>query len=377
MTVGSENFLGRKVNAQNPLEVQVITSALPDYAATEASLTAFKVQNNSNLLTVHSKLDTMNTHLTDIETAVESIDTDFNVTLSSRASESTLSSFKSENNINLNDIEADIESGNLILTSINGKLVTGTVIGDVNAAQKGIWSVGITNGSGASAVNVQDGGNSLTIDTPQLPSSLVSGRLNGNIGAWFDSTVPTVGQKTMDNSIPIVIASNQTPISIVSNPASEPGLGPYVTTNKVWSVCLSVNQASAGSNNPLLLIKNPVSSGKKVYIFKISAGINVTNVLSNFNIFIDPTITSNGSSQTIVNNYIGGSSSSVCTAFSLPTISVSGTRVRTAVCGQNTNSVVMAEDFSLVLGENHNLLITGNPSSNNRAAEIEIVWIEV
>jgi hypothetical protein len=41
---------------------------------------------------------------------------------------------------------------------------------------------------GANALPVQDGGNSLTVDTPQLPAALVSGRLDVNIGSGVSGT---------------------------------------------------------------------------------------------------------------------------------------------------------------------------------------------
>jgi hypothetical protein len=43
----------------------------------------------------------------------------------------------------------------------------------------------------------------------QLPAALVGGRLDTNTGAWLGSTAPTVGQKAMVDSIPVVIASDQ------------------------------------------------------------------------------------------------------------------------------------------------------------------------
>jgi len=126
-----------------------------------------------------------------------------------------------------------------------------------------IGDVTINNASGAAAVNVQDGGNSITVDgtvtanagtgpfpvsdnadsltvdapvgtplaarlsdgasfydatkTGQLPAVLVGGRLDGNVGAWLGSALPTVGQKVMLQSIPVVIASNQASIPINDN----------------------------------------------------------------------------------------------------------------------------------------------------------------
>jgi hypothetical protein len=71
-----------------------------------------------------------------------------------------------------------------------------TAISVSSAAQPGvdIGDVTINNAGGAAAVNIQDGGNSITIDTPQLPA--------------------TLGQKTMANSLPVVIASDQSTLPV-------------------------------------------------------------------------------------------------------------------------------------------------------------------
>lgn len=47
-----------------------------------------------------------------------------------------------------------------------------------------------------------------------LPAALVGGRLDTNLGAWLGSTAPTVGQKTMANSVPIVLASDQSAVPV-------------------------------------------------------------------------------------------------------------------------------------------------------------------
>jgi len=75
--------------------------------------------------------------------------------------------------------------------------------------------------TGDTAQPVTDNGASLTVDTTQLPASLVGGRLDSNLGAWLGSTAPTVGQKTMANSVPVVIASNQSTLPISGNIAIE------------------------------------------------------------------------------------------------------------------------------------------------------------
>jgi hypothetical protein len=50
--------------------------------------------------------------------------------------------------------------------------------------------------------------------TSQLPSGLVNGRLDINFGSWLGSTLPTIGQKAMTDSIPVVIANDQSVLSI-------------------------------------------------------------------------------------------------------------------------------------------------------------------
>lgn len=50
--------------------------------------------------------------------------------------------------------------------------------------------------------------------TGQLPAALVGGRLDQNVGAWLGSTAPTVGQKTMANSVPVALSSDQSAIPV-------------------------------------------------------------------------------------------------------------------------------------------------------------------
>lgn len=84
--------------------------------------------------------------------------------------------------------------------------VSGTVTATQGtaAAATAPWAVRLSDGT-----NFYDG-----TKTGQLPTSLVGGRLDINAGAWFGSTAPTVGQKAMASSLPVVIASDQSPIPV-------------------------------------------------------------------------------------------------------------------------------------------------------------------
>lgn len=63
------------------------------------------------------------------------------------------------------------------LAAINSKLVTGTDIGDVT----------INNAAGASAVNIQDGGNSITVDGTVAVSSVIAGTGTTSLGKAEDA----------------------------------------------------------------------------------------------------------------------------------------------------------------------------------------------
>lgn len=52
-----------------------------------------------------------------------------------------------------------------------------------------------------------------------LPAALVGGRLDSNIGTWLGATTPTVGQKPMAASIPVVLPSDQA-IAVTTTPSS-------------------------------------------------------------------------------------------------------------------------------------------------------------
>jgi hypothetical protein len=79
-----------------------------------------------------------------------------------------------------------------------------------------------TDPTGTTAQPVTDNGASLTVDTPQLPAALVGGRLDSNVGAWLGSTAPTVGQKTMANSVPVVFPSDQSLTTSLTDAAGNP-----------------------------------------------------------------------------------------------------------------------------------------------------------
>jgi uncharacterized membrane protein len=110
------------------------------------------------------------------------------------------------------NLQAELAVGGTLIDPRSIRALTNADV--VSAQQSGTWTV--TQGTAAAATapwatRLSDGTAFYkTNSDTQLPAALVGGRLDNNIGAWFGSTAPTVGSKTSANSIPVVIASDQT-----------------------------------------------------------------------------------------------------------------------------------------------------------------------
>lgn len=246
----------------------------------------------------------------------------------------------------------------------------------------------VVNGANTLAVNVS--GQAAIQNPPNLDATLTSrfgplgqalmaasapvviasnqSTLNQNVAQWIGSTSPSVGQKTMAASIPVVISSDQTAIPV--------GVTGIVDSGQMYSAGVSLNMATAGTDNPLLLLQNPSGSGKKVRIFFIYTGISTTNRAATFELYASPTVTSAGSAVTVVNRNIGGAGSASAVLTSLPTVSSAGTKFSSFVVGQNTTSINLSQEFSLTLQPNTYMLITGDPSSNTTEAVLSLSWRE-
>lgn len=111
----------------------------------------------------------------------------------------------------------------------------------------------------------------------QLPAALVGARLDTNTGAWLGSTAPTVGVKTMAESLPVVIASDQTPISITQAGSSE-----------VTFTVMSIN-TTLSNNKSLISVWNPTGSGVKIklreFYIRNPQTSAVTGVAGDFRIY--------------------------------------------------------------------------------------------
>lgn len=142
--------------------------------------------------------------------------------------------------------------------------------GLTNHAQR--WIVGISDGTAfvnpalehvtatsPHAVRLTDGTSFYASpSSSQLPSTLVGGRLDTNNGAWLGSTAPTVGQKVSASSIPVVIASDQTAVTVAQATAANLNVTAHQGTTSISNAWFSritdgTNTAAvkAGSTAPV------------------------------------------------------------------------------------------------------------------------------
>lgn len=151
-----------------------------------------------------------------------------------------------------------------------------------------------------------------------------------------------------------------------------------VLTSQIFSVSTTLNMASGGSDNALILIKNLTANTKKLFIIDVFAGCSsAASVTVIFKIFSNPTVSANGTTLTISNRYRKTSpAATVMEAYTLPTVSASGVQISSFVNGQGANAVNVITGFQLVIDPNQTLLVTGAPTSNNKEAVITVVWSE-
>lgn len=138
------------------------------------------------------------------------------------------------------------------------------------------------------------------------------------------------------------------------------------------------NLLTATVETAVLLINNPIASGKQLTLRRIIV-LNDINNPAPFNIYVyvGATVTLNGTAATIANSYYGGGgAASAMTAFSGPTTSIAGIRI----LNHGINLEATAEyDFDglACIAPASNIVITGLPSVSNMNIGITLFWSEI
>jgi len=139
----------------------------------------------------------------------------------------------------------------------------------------------------------------------------------------------------------------------------------------------------AATETAVFLIKNPTGSGKKFKITNLILGISpsvgsATGNNSIFRLYLDPTITTNGTALTINNLYSQTSPpASVMAAFSSPTIAVNGAKLASYSVDSQSGGFLLPQSGTRLLDPNHNYLITQQGIVNGASTGLILLeWIE-
>lgn len=109
--------------------LKVETDNEDELSTIDASIQAFKVENDANLDLVNAELDAQTALLAHIDgdlhaanTSLDAIESAIDVALSTRASEATLAAFKTENDSNLDLVNAELDTHTVQLIAANASL---------------------------------------------------------------------------------------------------------------------------------------------------------------------------------------------------------------------------------------------------------------
>lgn len=174
-------------------------------------------------------------------------------------------------------VTANAGTGTFAISAASLPLPTGAATAALQT-QPGvdIGDVTVNNAAGASAVNIQDGGNSITVDGTVAATQSgtwninnISGTVSLPTGAATETTLSalnakfnSLGQKTMANSAPVVIASDQTVIPVSDNGGSLTVDGSISITGAATATVASV---TSSATNVTLFASNSSAKMRTVY----------------------------------------------------------------------------------------------------------------
>lgn len=181
-----------------------------------------------------------------------------------------------------------------------------------------------------------------TQDDAELVKAVLSGEKSTSLGAF--ENVQTIDGRLLVSTPP------GDPITIVLDDTSTARAG------KLYFVNTGFNSIATPTETVYFLIKNPSGSGKVVTLEQLILTTD-ENIGATYRVrlYLDPTITANGTALTPVNARQVGTVAVSSTTYRSPTVSANGTLVfvTNVTIGNN-----LVDAGSILLDENHNYLVT-------------------
>lgn len=284
----------------------------------------------------------------------------------------------------------------------------------VPASQSGIWSVRIQDGAGtaltSSLVNTRQALDIHQADTTFVVSGLTAvgnppslnpvsiagvdggglkrafltdtGGATAVVGRYANGAVGTpaplvIGGLDDAGAVQIIATDDLVGLKQFLYTVNVPFESDSVKDNTFYSTVVEFSLPSNGTETPFLLLKNPTGNTLKIWIDDMQMDVITKGQQATCRLYHTPTITANGSAAVITNQHVGGGApASTMQAFSGPTISANGTKMRVFSVGTNSNSTVVPLNYGLLLEPNTSILITGTPTANAVTVAFSIRWTE-
>ena len=187
---------GTDASGANPVPISAAALPLPTGAATSALQTT----GNTSLGNIDTKTPALGQALMAASVPVA---------IASNQSAVPVSGTVTANIGTTNGLALDATlTGGTAKSIVRGGAKGATTAADVTSTAEGVDHQALD-------VQIYSGGSAVSpASSTQLPAALVGGRLDENVGAWLGSTAPTVGQKAMAASLPVVISSDQSAVPV-------------------------------------------------------------------------------------------------------------------------------------------------------------------
>lgn len=167
-------------------------------------------------------------------------------------------------------------------------------------------------------------------------------------------------------------------LKVVLTPSPKPMTASAIEADadRGFVITLKFSLASKNTLYNILYFRNPVGSGKNVYVRKFSVS-NVTSAnLFNITMHTNPTVTSLGIPVTINNAKIGSLTTSACLAYNGNTVSSSTGTDFASVSGSGEQNA-LDFDYGVIVQPNNSLLFTGTAFDNTQTILINLVFAEI
>ena len=174
----------------------------------------------------------------------------------------TLATAINNNTANL-DVPLSTRATESTLSTLNSKFVNGTDIGDVT----------INNAGGASAVNIQDGGNSITVDGSvnilSLPAITGTVTVNQGTSPWI---VSGTGTQRTPNILRVSGVNGSTPAGVYSVAIASVGTENAIVNGKILKPGEDIDYDGGGINNTVgsLTYDTTTNAGAELLITYLS-----------------------------------------------------------------------------------------------------------